>query len=345
MSKYRIENVSGRRMLVVQGQKGQQLSEREFYAVATGQVPGLLRAELIGRGNVFKLGYDISGYISLREFLLAPINKATFITLIDNILNTVKGLQKAYYNRQYILFDINAVMIEPTTRRIGFVYVPITFYGTDTDLRSFLLAIAQNCFFTPHERNDYAQEYIRIVNDGINFSDFKLEEYIKKLSGDGANGEGEIKCLRCGSVVPPGVSYCPSCGTSIYTLDNVTPDKVYDPLKNTVKQPKADANVADVAKKAYIRRVKTGEQIRITTDSFIVGKEPRSCEYCVSDNSTISRCHAMIKHIGDNWFISDLNSTNNTYVNGTVIRPNTDTVLYNGTNIRLANEEFIFNLY
>ncbi len=345
MSKYKTEIISGRRVLVVQGQKGQQISEREFYAVSTGQVPGLLRAELIGRGNSFRLSYDISGYISLREFLSAPINKSTFITLIDNILNTVKGLQKAYYNRQYILFDINAVMIEPMTRRIGFVYVPITFYDSGTELRSFLLSIAQNCFFTPNESNDYAREYIRIVNDGINFSDFKLEEYIKKLISDGQTSDDERKCVRCGNAVPNGVSYCPSCGTSIYTLDNVTPDKVYDPLKNAVKSSKTNTQGTNASEKAYIRRLKTGEQIRITTDSFVLGKEACGCEYCVSGNSAISRCHAVIKHIGACWFISDLNSTNNTYVNGRAIHPNTDTELYDGTNIRLANEEFIFNLY
>lgn len=181
MSKFKIEHSASQNFLVIQGQKGQQISEREYYAISTGQIPGLLRAELSRKGSTFKLVYNISGYISLREFLVNPLNKQSFARLLNNILNNLKALQRAYYNYQFILMDMNAAMVNPSTQQVSFVYVPITFYESGTNLKEFLLSIIQCCSFTPGENTDYVREYIRILNAGINFSVFDLEEYIKNL--------------------------------------------------------------------------------------------------------------------------------------------------------------------
>lgn len=398
MSKFKIEHSSGQNFLVIQGQKGQQISEREYYAISTGQIPGLLRAELIRKGSTFKLVYNISGYISLREFLVNPLNKQSFARLLNNILNNLKALQRAYYNYQFILMDMNAAMVNPTTQQVSFVYVPITFYESGTSLKEFLLSIIQCCSFAPGENTDYVREYIRILNAGINFSVFDLEEYIKTLNLDNQSNIQVKKCSRCGSLIQPNVNFCSSCGMKVSGIKVENANGVYDPARvvarpqqhqpQQVRQPQQTPqpvqppvqeqqrqetiqnHVAGVApnrysetishsvvgsatgtptdsqqKNACLTRCKTGEQIAITTEQFRVGKDPYNCEYCVSDNSAVSRCHAVIKSVNGKWLINDLNSTNKTYVNDRVINPYMDIELCDGFNIKLANENFIFNLY
>ncbi len=376
MSKFKIEHSAGQKFLVIQGQKGQQISEREYYAISNGQIPGLLKAELIRKGNTFRLNYNISGFISLREFLVNPLNKISFAKLLGNILNNLKVLQSAYYNHQFILMDMNAAMVNPTTQQVSFVYVPITFYESGTNLKEFLLSIIQCCSFVTGENTDYVRDYIRILNNGINFSVFDLEEYIKNLKIDDQTNRSIKKCTRCGSVIQSNVNFCSSCGMKILAIKGNNPQGVYDPTKNVVPPQKMDEGLyyggVDTEPKysetisssyvsnppqsqpdqpvsqrqiAYICRVKTGEQIRITSDSFRVGKDQYNCEYCVRDNSAISRCHVLIKQINGKWFITDLNSTNKTYINERMIRPNMDIELYNGMNFRLANEDFIFILH
>lgn len=376
MSKFKIEHSAGQKFLVIQGQKGQQISEREYYAISNGHIPGLLRAELIRKGNAFRLNYNVSGFISLREFLVNPLNKQSFAKLLGNILSNLKALQNAYYNHQFILMDMNAAMVNPTTQQVSFVYVPITFYESGTSLKEFLLSIIQCCSFVPGENTEYVRDYIKILNNGINFSVFDLEEYVKSLKIDEQKGNSVNKCTRCGNVIQPNVNFCSSCGMKISGLNSSNPQGVYDPARIIFTPPKIDEGVnygvvdtppiysetisssciTDVSqpqsqqtatqpKTAVIYRLRTGEQIRITSESFRIGKDPHNCEYCIRDNSAISRCHVLIKQINGKWFINDLNSTNKTYVCERMIYPHMDIELNNGMGFKLANEDFVFNLY
>ena len=425
MGNFKIEQNAGQHFLVIQGQKGQQISEREYYAISTGQVPGLLRGEMIRKGNTFKLVYNISGFISLREFLVNPLNKQSFARLLKNILNNLKALQRAYYNYQFILMDMNAAMVNPTTQQVSFVYVPITFYNSGTDLKNFLLSIIQCCSFVPGENTDYVRDYIRILNNGINFSVFDLEEYVKNLEGNQGSQQAK-KCTRCGTPIPVNVNFCSSCGMKISGVKIETHNGVYDPAKAAAKPqpqqppqaqyvpqppqapqqppqaqyvprppqmpqqppqaqyvpqppqvpqqpPQAQyvpqpeqasskyaetiahsyvavdaqpvAPVVQQQRKVFITRCKTGEQFPINAECCRIGKDPHNCEYCIRDNSTISRCHALIKFVNGKWIINDLNSTNKTFVNNQQAYPYADIELHNGANIKIANEMFVFNHY
>ena len=365
MSKFKIEQSAGQNVLVIQGQKGQQISQREYYAISTGQIPGLLRAELIQKGSAFKLVYNISGYISLREFLVNPLNKQSFAKLLNNILNNLKALQSAYYNYQFILMDMNAAMVNPTTQQVSFVYVPITFYESGTSLKEFLLSIIQCCSFMPGENTDYVREYIRILNAGINFSVFDLEEYIKNLKLDEQSAEQTKKCSRCGTLIQPDVNFCASCGMKVSGIQVENDHGVYDPARVVVRQQRQEpapnryaetiahsmvesqqaAAVTPRQKNACLVRCKTGEQIPVLAEQFRIGKDPYNSEYCVGDNPAVSRCHAVIKAVNGKWYINDLNSTNKTYIGDKVIGPYMDVELSDGMGIKLANEAFIFNLY
>ena len=228
MGKYKIEHHAGQTLLVIQGQKGQQISEREYYAIHTGQVSGLLRADMVRKGNTFRLCYNISGFISLREFLVNPLNKRSFGRLLSNILHNLQALQKAYFTHQFILMDLNAAMVNPTTQEVSFVYVPIAFYESETNLKEFLLSIIKCCSFVPGENTDYVREYIRILNNGINFSVFDLEEYIKTL---GTDAEAvEKRCSKCGALLLDGVLFCSACGMKVGGLHRAPANGVYEPL-------------------------------------------------------------------------------------------------------------------
>ena len=65
-------------------------------------------------------------------------------------------------------------------------------------------------------------------------------------------------------------------------------------------------------------------------------------DYCISDNNTISRTHAQITYKNGEYYITDLKSTNYTYVNGNKVAADQDIKLRNGDKIKLSDEEFEF---
>ncbi|MGM9603118.1 MAG: DUF6382 domain-containing protein [Faecousia sp.] len=101
---------------------------------------------------------------------------------------------------------------------------------------------------------------------------------------------------------------------------------------------------ASMMVKPYLLREKNNEKIPINKPVFRIGKEKSYVDYFIGDNTAISRSHANIVNRDGEFFAVDTNSTNHTYVNGTMIQSNVETKLSNGAKLRLANEEFEFLL-
>ena len=97
--------------------------------------------------------------------------------------------------------------------------------------------------------------------------------------------------------------------------------------------------------KPYLLRIKNNERIELNKPVFRIGKERSYVDYFVSDNTAVSRSHANIINKDNEFYIVDTNSTNHTYVNGSMIQSNVETNIEHGTKIRLANEDFEFFMY
>lgn len=89
-----------------------------------------------------------------------------------------------------------------------------------------------------------------------------------------------------------------------------------------------------------IVRSKTGERIVISRQEFLLGKERRRVDYCISGNNSVSRVHAKLINRSGQLFILDMNATNGTYVNGTKLSSGQETRLSSGDKFKLADEEF-----
>ena len=91
-----------------------------------------------------------------------------------------------------------------------------------------------------------------------------------------------------------------------------------------------------------LTRQKSGEKINANNNRFVIGKDPTASDYCVNDNTAISRVHAEIINRSDRYYIVDKNSTNGTYINNQNIQPNIEYELNTNDIIRFADEDFIF---
>ena len=104
-------------------------------------------------------------------------------------------------------------------------------------------------------------------------------------------------------------------------------------------------NVGSAPARPYLVRVKNQERVYLNDSVFKIGKEKSYVDYFIGDNTAISRSHANIVCRNGEYYIVDQNSTNHTYVNGSMIQSNVETKLEHDAKIRLANEEFEFKMY
>ena len=81
--------------------------------------------------------------------------------------------------------------------------------------------------------------------------------------------------------------------------------------------------------------------ITISYVPFIIGKQEGLADYVLS-RDTVSRLHARIDREGEEYRITDLNSTNGTTVGGRLLEMNETAVLLPGGEVYIANIGFIF---
>lgn len=374
MNKMKVVSKAGTTQLILKSLKGQQINENEVYAINTDKVDGLLPLEVVQKGNSFKLIYNITGFISFKEYLMMPLNKERFAAILRNILANLKAMEGAYFNQQYLLMDFEHVIVNPATQRIYFVYVPIQFFESGTSLKGFLLDIIQYSSFVLGEDTSYVKEYIAILNRGVNFSVFDLEEYISTLFGNGVSPQQGIDHMQ--NHIPLHKETGSECASKEKTLSKIgaTGKGVYDPfeeqkgkeaIREMIFQTGREQSVDNALDPyggtmilgsitacgsdepcqrhhPYLVREKTGEKIFVNRPLFRIGKEKKHSNYSILDNNAISRNHAEIITREMGYYIVDLNSTNKTFVNEKVIPAGKEVEILSETKIRLANEEFVF---
>ncbi len=89
-------------------------------------------------------------------------------------------------------------------------------------------------------------------------------------------------------------------------------------------------------------RVKTGDRITINNAAFVIGKERSRVNYCVTDNTNVSRQHVRISNRNGTVYAEDLNSTNGSFVNGVKLSSGQPAVLKDGDTLTVADEEFTY---
>ncbi|MCL2747914.1 MAG: FHA domain-containing protein, partial [Oscillospiraceae bacterium] len=94
----------------------------------------------------------------------------------------------------------------------------------------------------------------------------------------------------------------------------------------------------------HLIRIKNNERITLSKPLFRVGKEKSFADYFIGDNPAISRNHAEFSQRDGEYYVTDMNSTNHTYLNGVMVQSSVDVRLAHGDSIKFANEEFMFKL-
>ena len=93
----------------------------------------------------------------------------------------------------------------------------------------------------------------------------------------------------------------------------------------------------------YLIRKKTGEKIELKKRVFTIGKERSKVDYCINDNTSVSRVHAKFVVKQDGCYIVDQQSTNGTIVNGMKIGPLQETKLGDRDTVKLSDEIFEYH--
>ncbi len=85
------------------------------------------------------------------------------------------------------------------------------------------------------------------------------------------------------------------------------------------------------------------ERIAINKEELVIGRERKRVDYCISDNTSISRMHAKLVVRNGQTYLVDMNAANGTFINGSKAAPYQEMALKDGDKITLAAEDFTYH--
>ena len=318
--------------------RGEKTEPRELALLAGGKIPCLLPLKSVQgrRGNI--LEYEITGLTTLRVYLSCLLTREQMEETLVQCVELFKQTQAAYLNRANLVLDPEHIYVTLQERRLHFVYLPVTGLAGGRGEAEFFRGLLGSMTCDTYEKMEFARRCTAYLNSPVPFTLSEFQAMLRQeapvpTEGAGAGSHRAESAAGYGALTPEReapVRTPPGAGATALLGGG---DGATVPLweaEPPVRRP-------------WLIRVKTGERIPVGKDDFMIGKEPATADYLVSDNGAVSRSHARLVRQEAGWTVLDCGSTNRTFINGVALTAGTPQPIADGDTLRLGNEEFTFH--
>lgn len=330
--------------LTVKTTKGEKLEYAHAELLFQGGIDSFLPFSYEAKKDEALFTYDVADKVKLTTYLGAKLSLDQFYSLIKNVIEAVEACSDRGLNYTNMLFDFENVYLDTEAAKILFAYVPASgLSGERAHIIDLLQFLAAEASFICEEDIDYAHDLLdflqrQTVFSLIDLKDFLNKKALKKREDDdsgplentpqkGATKTYDFLKEQAGSVSAEEINQNRNFAeqVSFGVSDVPLPDAPADPVPFSVL------------------RCSSSEKYTLSPGGKItIGRSSR-CDIPVKGNTNISRKHACFHTQKEACFISDLGSTNKTFVDGRELAANTPTELKRGTKFKLADEEFILH--
>ncbi len=370
-SKFRVKNKGSSIVIKSRLDKDESINQREVDTLNSKVIRGIMKPTVEGNR---KISYLSPAGVTLEEYLGSGISKNDFFLVFAQILEVVKSVDRNSFNINNLVMNLKYTFINKQTKEIHFIYQPIMSQRISANLASFLYDVAYNTKLTLNEDVKPINELLAYIR-GLNVvAVLPLENYILKVYPQIYKQVKRQKPGQSEALVGSDVYYRRNEWderkrkvtnnelTSLLNDDdeatsllNADEDEATALLMADNDDATSLLNDDDEATSLlgdnlsfqrfpYLIRKNTFDRIDINKPVFRIGKEKSYVDYFIGDNNTISRLHADIISRDNRYYLKDNNSTNHSYINGSMVQGNQETELFDGAVITLSNEDFEFHL-
>ena len=146
-----------------------------------------------------------------------------------------------------------------------------------------------------------------------------------------------LRCGKCGFVSTG--KFCGKCGGSMFTVEPPASQPLSAPSQALAEPAPAATVIVSLPVKKICLCHAEGWNIEIANND-ILGRTNGPHAAQLGKFPVISSNHAKVTQQGNEWFITDLNSTNKTFINGVKLEPNVPVKIKQNDAVILANIAF-----
>lgn len=348
---------------------GEKISEREVQVFKSTLIRGLVRPNVEGK----KITYTVPGNQTLQKYLQSGIGKKEFFVIIAQIIELTKKIDRYGLNINNLILNIQYVYMNNLTKEMHFIYQPVVNKDISTSIYAFVNDIAYAAVFQLDEDTQFINDFMKFLQNMERYSATEIEQYILKKYPETYK---QVKREQPKSTVLHSKAWSQEqddddMDTALLEDDDdmdtillmededmdtglleededmdtmlLMEDEDMDTCLLDEEEPQTVLLNEEVRKYPYLIRMTTYEQVEVNKPVFRIGKEKSYVDYFIANNNAVSRLHADIIEKNNSYYIKDNNSTNKTYVNGTIVIAGQEVEIRDGDQIMIANETFEFH--
>ena len=364
MAKFKSKNKDNHLFVSVKLTRSEAVSDEELGALARTYIRGFLRPQKLKKNLI---QYTGPMGISLYERIKRPVTKYEFFFIIEQIVDSYQKLQQHKLLPNRVIWDMHQVYYNEATKELQFLFLPLTTVQNNGTISSLIETIGYSAIPQDEQNTDYISRFMFFLNSLPSFDISKIEKFIEhedrkvvntiKRHGGGQSGFMTDKQKdyykhydEKGDGADDG-----SDPTGLLVEDEETglldeeetglldQDEATGLLIDEDGTALLDENQENIHYPSLFRTL-TEETVVVNKPVFRIGKEKSYVDYFVTSNNAVSRSHADIITRGNKYFVIDLNSKNKTFIDDQVVPVQQEVGILDGDHLKLANEEFVFNI-
>ena len=363
MAKFKVSYKDSQILVKSKLDKTELVNQKEIDVFDSKFIRGLMRPKVIGSR---KIEYLAPGNITLFAHLQSGLSKNDFFVVLAQFVECLKKIERNSFNINNLVLDTKYIFFNQITKEVQFIYQPIENISNGKNVFSFIYELARDTVPNLDENNVFLNDLVSFTRGLQTFSTAIMENYILKVYPEvykkvRRSNPGDSQVLK-----HTGWNYYEEkyntdvTGEDTNVLDEentglLDEDEDFeetgllndDGEGTTVLGEDEGTSILESKEPVYpyLIRLNTFERVNINKPVFRIGKEKSYVDYFVMNNSAVSRIHADIITQENRYFVKDNNSTNHTFVNGTMIPVNQSTEIFDGDALMIANEPFEFHIY
>lgn len=352
--------------------KSNVINQREIDVFNSKFIRGLMRPKVVGNK---KIEYLAPGNISLSAHIKSGLSKNDFYLIFAQFVECLKKVEWNGFNINNLVLNTDYMFFNQVTHEVQFIYQPIENNQDTNNIFSFIYDLVNQAqsALSISEDNSFLNHLVNTLKDLRTLSTAALENYIIKTYPQiykqvRRSKPGESQSLKQTGRTYFERKYDETGGKNFEYQDDDSTGLLEDEDEDTKLLSEDDEEATGLLIDdeegttvlgeddgtallenqepvyPYLIRLNTYEKVKVNKPVFRIGKEKSYVDYFVLSNNAVSRIHADIITKDNQYFVKDNNSTNHTFVNGTMIPVNQKVEIFDGDALMLANEPFEFHI-
>lgn len=359
------ETMNGKTYFKFRETKNTTLDRLALGMLENNEIKGFMPFRYVVREESY-FSYDAGNDVTLEEWMNVDHGKSEVLMLLESMADAGSELEKYLLDSTHVCMEYHYIIVR--NDKCVFAYIPVNEYtngGMVQNIGKLLKYIKymmdDDYTYLFDLMNAYERDSIQSLLDLKKWIWHQTKEPNPVPVQTAVLMEGVIPGVQENEVesreeLKPekkkGFLFHNKKKVSACVQEEITQEKVIEeenlniPIKPIYEDDECEEEtvfVGDDQKIGVLVRQRTGTVYHLTEANYEIGNQ-NMAEIAIVDNRAVSKHHAKIMNKNNTYTITDLGSTNGTFVNGRRIMVNEPYELERSVRISIANEEFVFEI-